>query len=134
MDANRFYSIPYDARNDPAMKKLRRKHGGIKAFGQYQALLGILYDEGNRLHLSDGDDRGLLMEELEIDDEELDKFLNSCAKFDLIDCEEFCGDYPIVTHKGVAKELAYKKMKSDAGRAGGIASAKARKKTRNEAE
>ena len=127
MNANRFYSIPFDARNDPAIKKLRRKHGGLVAFGRYQALLGILYDQDNAIHLSDEDDLILVLEELEMDEKELTAFLNSCAKFDLIDCDKFCQDYPVIASVGVQKELDYRKKKEVAGTKGGKKSGAVRK-------
>jgi len=129
MDANRFYSIPWDARNAPAMKKLRRKHGDLLAYGLHQALIGILYDEGNRLHWDDPDDRGFLCDELGLPEHELDAFLNSCAKFELIDCDAFFGKN-VIRMEGVQKELDYRAKKSRAGTRGGISSGKTRQAAR----
>ena len=50
MDANRFFSIPYDNRNDVKMRRLRKRLGGYEGYGRWVALLGMLYDEhGNIL-------------------------------------------------------------------------------------
>ena len=73
MDANRFYSVPYDARNDTAMLKLRRKHGGIAAYGRWQALLGVLYDEGGTIDLSDEDNFAMVEREIELDGPDLEE-------------------------------------------------------------
>ena len=66
MDANRFYSVPYDARNDTAMLKLRRKHGGIAAYGRWQALLGVLYDEGGTIDITDEDNLAMVEQEIPV--------------------------------------------------------------------
>ena len=49
MDANRFFSIPFDNRNDVKMRRLRKRCGGFAAYGRWVALLGMLYDENGIL-------------------------------------------------------------------------------------
>lgn len=128
MNANRFYSIPFDARNDTAMLKLRRKAGGIIAFGRWQALLGILYDEDGCIDLTDEDNAVMVASELDFDSsDELSVFLDACAKYGLISLAAW-EERTTVISEGVAKEIDYRKQKSEAGRKGGAASAKTRTK------
>lgn len=117
MDANRFYSIPYDARNDTAVKKLRKKHGGMAAFGRWQALLGVLYDEGGVIDLNDDDNRSMVEDEIELRGDRLDAFIGSCAKFGLLSDERW--DLGQIASDGVCRELEYKRKKQEAGSKGG---------------
>lgn len=123
MDANRFYSIPYDARNDTAMIKLRRKHGGMAAFGRWQALLGVLFDEGGIVDLNDDDNRAMVESEIELKGERLDGFVESCVKYGLLD-ETYWAIGKIGSH-GVCEELEYRHKQSEKGKKG--AEAKKRK-------
>lgn len=121
MDANRFYSVPYDARNDTAMLKLRRKHGGIAAYGRWQALLGVLYDEGGTIDVTDEDNLAMVEQEIELEGAELDAFIESCVKHGLLSAELW-GIGTIGSH-GVCEELEYRReqrrKKSEAGKKGG---------------
>lgn len=131
MDANRFYSVPYDARNDTAMLKLRRKHGGIAAYGRWQALLGVLYDEGGTIDVADEDNLAMVEQEIELEGAELDAFIESCVKYGLLSAELW-GIGTIGSH-GVCEELEYRKeqrrKKSEAGKKGGQASGASRRRS-----
>lgn len=131
MDANRFYSVPYDARNDTAMLKLRRKHGGIAAYGRWQALLGVLYDEGGTIDVTDEDNLAMVEQEIELEGAELDAFIESCVKYGLLSAELW-GIGTIGSH-GVCEELEYRKeqrcKKSEAGKKGGQASGASRRRS-----
>ena len=115
MDANRFFSVPYDNRNDVKMLRLRRRMGGMAAYGRWIALLGMLYDEGGMLDMNDDDYRWIAEKELEVED--IDVFFSGLASIGLIDREMYEGMNHVV-NKGVCDEIAYKKMKSEAGRKG----------------
>lgn len=121
MDANRFYSVPYDARNDTAMLKLRRRHGGIAAYGRWQALIGVLYDEGGTIDLSDEDNLAMVEQEIELEGAELDAFIESCVKYGLLSAELW--GIGTIGSRGVCDELEYRRemreKKSAAGRKGG---------------
>lgn len=121
MDANRFYSVPYDARNDTAMLKLRRKHGGIAAYGRWQALLGVLYDEGGTIDVADEDNLAMVEQELELEGAELDAFIESCVKYGLLSLELW--SIGTIGSRGVCDELEYRReqrrKKSEAGKKGG---------------
>lgn len=131
MDANRFYSVPYDARNDTAMLKLRRKHGGIAAFGRWQALLGVLYDEGGTIDVTDEDNLAMVEQEIELEGAELDAFIESCVKYGLLSAELW--GIGTIGSRGVCDELEYRRemrdKKSNAGRKGGQASGASRRRS-----
>jgi len=115
MDARRFYSVPFDAYNDIGMKRLRRKHGGVAAFGRWHVLLGILYDAGGRIEVDD-DVMNVLEEELEFDRADLNAFLDDLAKLGWIS-EEMLG-IGVVSSKGVCDQLEYQKSASYYGKKG----------------
>lgn len=115
MDANRFFSVPYDNRNDVKMLKLRRRMGGMAAYGRWVALLGMLYDEGGMLDMNDEDMRWIVADELDLED--TDEFFTGLANLDLIDRDMY-DNLNHVTNRGVCDEIAYKKRKSDAGKKG----------------
>ena len=116
MDANRFYSVPWDGYNDIGMKKLRRKHGGVAAYGRWHVLLGILYDAGGRVEL-DEDTMVLLQDELEIENQaELNAFIDDLAGLDWISRELL--DMGVMVSKGVCDQLEYRKSASYYGKKG----------------
>ena len=131
MDANRFYSVPYDARNDTAMLKLRRKHGGIAAYGRWQALLGALYDEGGTIDVTDEDNLAMVEQEIELEGAELDAFIESCVKYGLLSPDLW--SIGTIGSRGVCDELEYRKeqrrKKSEAGKKGGQASGASRRRS-----
>ena len=115
MDANRFFSVPYDNRNDVKMKRLRKRLGGYAGYGRWVALLGMLYDEKGILDMGDAEMREIVAEELEVDD--VDGFFCELAKLGLIDGELYHSMSHVV-NRGVCDELEYRKKKSEAGRKG----------------
>ena len=116
MDANRFFSVPFDNRNDVKIKRLR-KRCGMSGYGRWIALLGILFDEDGILDMNDPDMREVVADELELELEELDKFLSVLADIGLIDKELYYSMNHVV-NKGVCDELEYRKKKSAAGKKG----------------
>lgn len=114
MDANRFFSIPFDNRNDVKMRRLR-KRGGYASYGRWVALLGMLYDENGILDMSDQDMREIVAEELELDD--VDGFFRDLAEIGLISGELY-EKKSHVLNGGVCDEIAYRRKKSEAGRKG----------------
>lgn len=134
MDANRFYSVPYDARNDTAILKLRRKHGGIAAYGRWQALLGVLYDEGGTIDLSDEDNFAMVEREIELDGPDLEEFVKSCVKFGLLSPDLW--SIGTIGSRGVCEELEYRRnlreKRSTAGKNGGRKSGSSRRRSEKE--
>ncbi len=123
MDANRFYSIPYDARNDTAMLKLRKKQGGIVAFGRWQALLGMLFDEGGVIDVSDPDDRKVIRDELELTEPKFVSFVETCISYGLLSPELW--EMGRIGSRGVCEEIEFRarqrEQKSSAGKKGAAA-------------
>ena len=115
MDANRFFSVPYDNRNDVKILKLRRRMGGMAAYGRWVALLGMLYDEGGILDMNDEDMRWIVAKDLDLED--VDEFFHGLAGLGLIDGDMY-HEMNHVVNRGVCDEIAYRKKKSEAGRKG----------------
>ena len=111
MDANRFFSVSYDVRNHPLVKKLRFRFGGISAFGRYMALLGLLYDEGATLDMDDDATRGLLETELELKGEKLDEFISALADYGFLDADALA-TFGKVHCPSVAEQLEYRRDQS----------------------
>lgn len=118
MDANRFFSVPFDNRNDVKMKRLRKRLGGYAGYGRWVALLGMLYDEKGILDISNDDMREIVADELELDD--VGGFFSVLADIGLIDKELYHSMLHVVNH-GVCDELDYRKQKSEAGKKSGAA-------------
>ena len=115
MNANRFFSIPFDNRNDVKIRRMRKKLGGIAAYGRWVALLGMLYDEGGVLDMTDKDMVEIVADELELDD--VDEFFTELARLGLVD-KELYDSMSHVVNRGVCDEIDYRKRKSDAGKKG----------------
>jgi hypothetical protein len=115
MDANRFFSIPYDNRNDVKMRRLRKRLGGYAGYGRWVALLGMLYDEKGILDMNDQEMREIVAEELDLDD--VDMFFDELSMLGLIDRELYASMSHVVNH-GVCDEIEYRRKKSEAGRKG----------------
>lgn len=116
MDANRFFSVPFDNRNDVKMKRLRKRLGGYAGYGRWVALLGMLYDEKGIIDMSCQDMREIVCDELELDD--ADEFFTNLAEIGLID-KELYRSLNHVVNNGVVEQLEYRVKKSDAGKKSG---------------
>lgn len=123
MNANRFFSVPFDNRNDVKMLMVRKKLGGYAGYGRWVALLGILYDADGCIDMSDQTMRDVIADELELED--VDGFFTVLAQIGLIDRVLYEIASHVVSH-GVAEEIEYRKQKSEAGSKGGKAKRKAR--------
>lgn len=118
MNANRYFSVPYDGRNDITVKLLRKREGGLVAYGRWVALLGMLYDADGILQLDRPHVCELLAEELEFSNEsDLRGYLETLAELDLIDLTAY-RERNHVINAGVVKEIDYYRAKSEAGKAG----------------
>ena len=115
MDANRFFSVPYDNRNDVKMRRLRKRLGGYAAYGRWVALLGMLYDEKGLLDLSCADMREIVAEELELED--VDEFFTGLAELGLINAELYHSKSHVL-NSGVCDEIEFRRKKSEAGKKG----------------
>lgn len=118
MDANRFFSVPYDNRNDVKMKRLRKRLNGYAGYGRWVALLGMLYDEKGILDMSDAEMVEIVCEELELDD--ADHFFTVLADIGLID-KELYHSMSHVVNRGVLEQIEYRVSKSNAGKKSGEA-------------
>ena len=112
MKGNRFYSIPYDARNDPNMKWLRRKFGGIIAYGRWQALLGILYDQDGTVDLNDETMRGIVSEELELKGKGLDEWIKGLVAVGWLDKVAW-ESFGKLHSESVCEQLAFQEGQAD---------------------
>lgn len=115
MKADRFFSVPYDNRNDVKMLRVRKLLGGFAGYGRWVALLGMLYDENGMLDMNDQDMRDVVAEQLELDD--VDGFLSTLSRIGLID-RTLYETMSHVVNKGVADELEYRNQKKAAGKKG----------------
>lgn len=116
MDANRFFSINYDNRNDITIRRMKKSMGGIAAYGRWVSLLGMLYDSDGILDMNDTTMREIVAEELEIED--VDEYFLDLCRLGLIDPELY-NSTNHVSNRGVCDELAYHKAKREAGKLGG---------------
>ena len=112
MKGNRFYSIPYDARNDPSMKWMRRKFGGIVAYGRWQALLGILYDQDGTIDLSDDVMQGIVEDELELKGSALADYIQGLVAVGWIDGLAW-ESFRKVHSSSVCEQLAFQEDQSN---------------------
>lgn len=131
MKGNRFYTVPYDARNDTKILKLGKlQRGKMLAFGRWQALLGMMFDEDGIVDLSDETTRIIVREELDFKtDEQLSRYLNHCAAVGLISADVWEA-FSHVVNEGVIEQLAFKANKAGAGKRGG----RGKKKQESESE
>lgn len=125
MDAQRFFPVAYDSRNHPKVRMMRMQGEGIAEYGRYVALLGILYDLGNRVFVGEpGDERGDAMAayvamELDLPDTAAAReWLRRAAACGLID-EGALDEFGTVTSGGVGKQLEYKAERARCGKRGG---------------
>lgn len=115
MDANRFFPVPYDNRNDIKMRMVRRRLGGYAGYGRWIALLGMLYDQHGVIDMGNAIMRETVCDELDLED--ADEFFTMLAAIGLIDAELYQGMSHVV-NKGVCEQLEYKRAKSEAGKKG----------------
>ena len=115
MDANRFFSIPYDATHDFKIRRMMKACGGIISYGRWVALLGMLYDEHGLIDLNDDLARSVVCDELELD--EPGEFFSQLAQIGLID-KQLYEQANHVVNSGVCEQLEYYKTKSEAGKKG----------------
>lgn len=118
MDANRFFSVPYDNRNDVKMRRLRKRLDGYAGYGRWVALLGMLYDEKGILDMSDAEMVEIVCEELELDD--ADHFFTVLADIGLID-KELYHSMNHVVNRGVLEQIEFRVNKANAGKKSGEA-------------
>lgn len=119
MNANRFFSVPYDNRNDVTIKLLRHNANGLYGYGRWVALLGMLYDSHGCLRLETPGMVPLLMCELEFTEQEvLFDYLETLADLNLIDATALHARKTVVS-KGVCEQLEFRNNKTEAGKKGG---------------
>ncbi len=119
MNANRFFSVPYDNRNDVTIKLLRHNANGLYGYGRWVALLGMLYDSHGCLRLELPGMVPLLMCELEFTEQDvLLDYLETLADLNLIDATALHARKTVVS-KGVCEQLEFRNNKTEAGKKGG---------------
>ena len=95
------------------MLRIRKRLGGMAAYGRWVALLGMLYDEGGILDMGDKEMRDIVADELELED--VDEFFTELAKVGLID-KELYSSMGHVVNNGVCSEIEYRKQRKEIGR------------------
>ena len=99
------------------MRMLCRSQGGLVAYGRWHVLLGILYQEGGRMELSELV-IGYLSDELEFaDSKELMEFLAALSDVGCIE-REFL-ERGVVASRGVCNQLDFIERSREAGSKGG---------------
>lgn len=116
MNANRFFSIPYDNRNDITMRVMKKRMGGIAAYGRWVSLLGMLYDADGVLDMNDRCMIEIVADELELTD--VDEYFTQLANLGLIEADRYHAKN-LVINRGVCDELEYRKTRSEVGKMGG---------------
>ena len=114
MRGGKFYSIPYDARCSVETRYVRRKAGGIAAFGRWIALLGILYEQDGGIDLSDDVMRLVIEDELELKGYKLDEFIGTIAQIGWIEPGPWKERQHVIS-KGVCDQLEFKRRAAESG-------------------
>lgn len=129
MKNKKFFSVPYDARASSEMRYVRRRCGGIVAFGRWMALLGMLYEQDGGIDLSDDVMFAVIKDELEFrKDEEFEEFIGALAKVGWIEPGPWQSRRHLIS-QGVVGQITFKKSQGDSGRKGGEAAQKSKAKT-----
>lgn len=124
MKSSKFFTVPYDVAHTSEMRYVRKRCGGLIAFGRWMALLGIMYEQDGKVDPNDPVMREVVMEELEIaEDEELDALLDALGSVDFVSAQ-LLAEHGVLTSNGVLQQVAYKRERSAAGKKGGEASEK----------
>lgn len=120
MNANRFYSVSYDAHNNSKVLKLMYTLGTTKAeaFGYWVILLDLLYDEGGYIRLDDEAAITLIAHEFGTTPDDLGDILKAMADVRLIDADAFEKLHTITT-QSVLDEIEYHRVRSEVGKMGG---------------
>lgn len=123
MKGKRFFSVPFDIADLPDVMELRMRAGGIVALGRWIALLGILYDQGGSVDLSDRYKRKMVARKLELRKaNQLEGFVSDLVEVGWIDRTAWEGFGHIVS-AGVYEQLGFKEAQAERGRKGGLARA-----------
>lgn len=119
MKSNRFFTVAYDARNTSEMRYVRKRCGGLIAFGRWMALLGILYEQDGGIDLADPVMFDVVKDELEIErDEELVELVDALAAVKWVDAAMW-GESRHVISGSVCDQIEFRKSRASAGRKGG---------------
>lgn len=124
MKNSKFFTVPYDVAHTSEMRYVRKRCGGLIAFGRWMALLGIMYEQDGKVDLNDPVMREVVMDELEIGQaQELDDLLDALGSVDFVSAQVL-EDHGLLTSNGVLQQVAYKLERSAAGKKGGETSDK----------
>lgn len=87
MKGGKFFSVPYDVYCSPEMRYLRRKCGGIAAFGRWMAFVAILYTQGGAIDLDNETMHKVIEDELELKPQQLDEFIEALSEIGWVDAQ-----------------------------------------------
>ncbi len=118
MQANKFYSVPYDGHHWADVRLLAIATGDAipTAYGRWHILLGAIYQMAGRVELTDAA-RRFLADELDVGPAQLDPYLGACASCGLIDADAL--ERGAVVSRGACEELQRRRDAEANGRKGG---------------
>lgn len=118
MEGRRFFTVPYDIANRPETKIVRYKCGGIVALGRWIALLGLLYDAGGAIDLTDSARRKIVAEELELHKaNQLENYFSALCDVGWINRRSW-EEFGHVVSAGVYEQLDYRRKQSERAKGG----------------
>lgn len=118
MKGGKFFSVPYDVYCSPEMRYLRRKCGGIAAFGRWMALVAILYTQGGAMDLDNETMHKVIEDELEMKPQQLDEFIEALSEIGWVDAQMWKSNKHVIS-ESVLEQLNYKKTMKERGEKGG---------------
>lgn len=118
MKGGKFFSVPYDVYCSPEMRYLRRKCGGIGAFGRWMAFVAILYQQGGAIDLDNETMHKVIEDELELKSDQLDEFIEALSEIGWVDAQMWKTNRHAISGS-VLDQLNYKKKAAQAGAKGG---------------
>ena len=118
MKGGKFFSVPYDVYCSPEMRYLRRKCGGIAAFGRWMAFVAILYTQGGAIDLDNETMHKVIEDELELKPQQLDEFIEALSEIGWVDAHMWKTNRHAISGS-VLEQINYKKKQAQSGAKGG---------------
>lgn len=101
------------------MQALRAACGGLIAYARWHVLLELLYSNDGCVDNSNELIHGLLLRELECDEETFVKLVETCCELGMLELSSWRRNK--LVSRGVCEQLAYQKSQSEKGKLGGRA-------------